>query len=111
MRKREYLGQFELMVLLAILRVGDDAYGVPLANEIEASTSKTVSLGSIYAALERLEEKGLVSSVMGEPTPERGGRARRYFRVTSAGLRALRDMHRMLVSLWANLPQLKGGTA
>jgi PadR family transcriptional regulator len=111
MRKREYLGQFELMVLLAILRVGDDAYGVPLANEIEASTNKTVSLGSIYAALERLEEKGLVSSVMGEPTPERGGRARRYFRVTSAGLRALRDMQRTLVSLWANLPQLKGGTA
>src|ERR1041385_6076560 len=98
MRKRDYLGHFELMVLLAILRVGDGAYGVPIANQIEENGNKNVSLGSIYAALERLEEKGLVWSLLGDPTPERGGRARRYFRVTSAGLRALRETQRTLVS-------------
>src|SRR5947207_15365975 len=82
MRKRDYLGQFELMVLLAILQAGEDAYGVPIARQIEETTGKEVALGSIYAALERLEEKGLVTSSMGDPTPERGGRAKRYFRVT-----------------------------
>ena len=108
MRKREYLGQFELMVLLAILQAGDDAYGVPIAREIEETTGKEVALGSIYAALERLQDKGLVTSSMGDPTPERGGRAKRYFRVTGKGVREAREAQRTLKKLWSGLPQLEG---
>ena len=73
---RESLGHFELLVLLALLRHGDEAYGVPIAHAIEQSTGKRVILASVYNTLERLEEKGLVASTMGEPTSERGGRAK-----------------------------------
>jgi hypothetical protein len=73
---REALGNFELMVLLAVLRIGDDAYGVPVARELEEKSGRQVLLGSVYAALDRLEAKGLVKSYMGEPTPERGGSLR-----------------------------------
>jgi PadR family transcriptional regulator len=111
MRKRDYLGQFELMVLLAILQAGEDAYGVPIAREIEDTTRKEVALGSIYAALDRLEAKGLVTSEMGDPTPERGGRAKRYFTVTGKGVREAREAQRTLKKLWAGLPQLEGGKA
>ena len=111
MRKRDYLGQFELMVLLAILQSGEGAYGVPIARQIEETTKKEVALGSIYAALERLEEKGLVTSSMGDPTPERGGRAKRYFRVTGKGVREARTAQRTLTKLWKGLPQLEGGKA
>jgi PadR family transcriptional regulator PadR len=111
MRKRDYLGQFELMVILAVLRAGDDAYGVPIAREIEATTGREVALGSIYAALDRLEAKGLVTSELGDPTPERGGRAKRYFHVTGKGLREVRAARRTLKKLWSGLPQLEGGKA
>ena len=111
MRKRDYLGQFELMVLLAILRAGDDAYGVPIAREIEDIISKEVALGIIYAALERLEAKGLVTSSMGDPSPERGGKAKRYFRLTGKGVREVRETQRTLKKLWSGLPQLAGGKA
>jgi DNA-binding PadR family transcriptional regulator len=111
MRKRDYLGSFELMVLLAVLRVGDQAYGVPIAGEIEESTGKDVALGSIYAALERLEEKGLIVSKLGEPTAERGGKAKIYFHPTAKGLRELRAAQRALTKLWRGLPQLKGQDA
>src|SRR5256885_17244633 len=104
MRKREYLGQFELMVLLAVLQIGDDAYGVPIANLIEATIKKAVALGSIYAALERLEDKALVISTLGDPTPERGGRAKKYFRVTANGIREAREAQRTLKQLWTGLP-------
>src|SRR5919197_4521292 len=104
---REALGNFELMVLLAILRVDEDAYGVPIARELEASSGKDVLLGSVYAALDRLEAKGLVSSRIGEPTPERGGRAKKYFKVTAKGLREVRDAQRTLVKLWRSLPDLQ----
>jgi DNA-binding PadR family transcriptional regulator len=107
---RKLLTDFELMILLAILRV-DEAYGVPIAREIEATAGRSVVLGAVYAALDRLEERGLVASSVGDPTPERGGRARRYFRVTPRGLRALKDTQRALVALWANLPELEGGAA
>ena len=107
---RKLLTDFELMILLAILRV-DEAYGVPIAREIEATAGRTVVLGAVYAALDRLEERGLVASSVGDPTPERGGRARRYFRVTPRGLRALKDTQRALVALWTNLPELEGGAA
>jgi PadR family transcriptional regulator, regulatory protein PadR len=107
---REALGNFELLVLLAILRVGDEAYGVPIARELEESGGKDVLLGSVYAALDRLEAKGLAASRMGDPTPERGGRAKKYFKVTAKGLREVRDAHRTLVNLWRGLPELHGGT-
>jgi DNA-binding PadR family transcriptional regulator len=105
------LSNFELMVMLAIIRIGDDAYGVSIANEIEESTGSEVLLGSIYDALTRLEQKGLISSVLGEATPERGGRAKRHFRTTSKGLRIVRDTQQSLIKLWKGLPQLKGGEA
>jgi DNA-binding PadR family transcriptional regulator len=109
MGKREYLGEFELTVMLALLRVGEDAYGVPVAREIEESSGREVGIASVYAALERLERKGFVSSQMGEPTPERGGRAKRFFHVTGLGLRQVRKTHKTLVRLWQGLPQLDGG--
>lgn len=108
---REALGSYELMVLLAVLRVGEDAYGVPIARELEGTTGRDVLLGSVYAALERLEAKGLVASRLGDPTPQRGGRAKRYFKVTTAGLREVRDTRRVFVKLWQGLPQLLGGRA
>src|SRR5688572_29237684 len=104
MRQRDYLGQFELMVLLAVMSIGEDAYGVPIARELEAATGREVSLGSVYAALERLAEKSLVSSRTGDPTPERGGRAKQYFEVTSAGRRAVREARRTFTRLWKRLP-------
>lgn len=101
---RESLGHFELLVLLALLRQGEDAYGVPIANAIEHSTGKPVILASVYNTLERLEEKGLVSSVKGEPTRERGGRAKRYFSMTTAGMREVRAAKRALTVLWRGIP-------
>ncbi len=107
---REALGHFELMVLLAILRVGEEAYGVPIARELEESSGKNVLLGSVYAALDRLEGKGLVSSRVGDPTAERGGHAKKYFKVTAKGVREVRQSQRTLVKLWRGLPELQGGT-
>jgi PadR family transcriptional regulator PadR len=107
---REALGNFELMVMLALIRLGDAAYGVPISKIIEESTNREVLVGSVYAALERLEAKGFVLSEVGEPTPERGGRAKRYFRITDNGLRQVRDTRGALVKLWKGIPALQGGT-
>lgn len=84
------LGEFEQIVLLAILRLDDEAYGVTIREEIAYCTDRTSSPGALYTTLDRLEEKGFVSSHMGDPTPQRGGRAKRYFRVTKAGVGAVR---------------------
>jgi PadR family transcriptional regulator PadR len=108
---REFLGNFELLVLLALVRLGDDAYGVPISEAIEESTGREVALGSVYAALERLEQKGLVNSRWGDPTPERGGRSKRYYGVTSKGLREARDLRAGLMKLWRGVPELSGGAA
>lgn len=105
---RSLLTDFELMILLAILRVGEGAYGVAIAREIEHTSSRRVVLGAVYAALDRLERSRLVVSAKGDPTPERGGRAKRFFKVTAAGLRAVKSTQRALVSLWTDLPALKG---
>jgi DNA-binding PadR family transcriptional regulator len=105
------LSNFELMVMLAIIRIGDDAYGVSISNEIQETTGSEVLLGSVYDALTRLEEKGMVSSALGEATPERGGRAKRHFRTTAKGVRLVRDTQQSLVKLWRGLPQLKEGEA
>ena len=104
---RNLLTDFELMILLAALRVGDEAYGVQIAREIEVTGGRSVLLGAVYAALERLERNGLMSSRLGEPTGERGGRAKRFFRVTPRGLRAVKETQRALVSLWNGIPELK----
>jgi PadR family transcriptional regulator, regulatory protein PadR len=108
---RAYLTDFELMILLSVLRLGDDAYGVPIAREIETIGRRNVVLAAVYAALDRLETNGLVSSSIGDPTPERGGRAKRFFRVTPAGLRAVRQTQRALTSLWTGIPALDRGRA
>src|SRR5712671_88813 len=104
---RHLLTDLELMILLAVLRVGEEAYGVPIAREIEAIGGRRVLLGAAYAALDRLERNGLVSSRIGSPTPERGGRAKRFFGVTPRGVRAARDTQRALVALWRDVPQLQ----
>lgn len=108
MPSRTYLGEFELMVLLAVIRLGDSAYGVPISKELLDTTGRDVALGSVYAALDRLEKKGFVSSVLGEPTPARGGRAKRYFRVTSEGIRGAKMTKKALAALWHGVRQLRG---
>jgi len=108
---RSGLGEFELLVMLTILRLGEDAYGVPISREIEQQTGRTVTFRTVYATLERLQKKGFVRSSLGEATPERGGRAKRFFRVTSAGLRTVRETKRNLIRLWRGLPELEGGLA
>lgn len=107
---RDTLGGFELQVLLAVMRLGADAYGVPIADTIEAASGREVPAGSIYITLDRLEEKGLVTSRLGESTRERGGRAKTYFQITGKGVRAVRQARRTLVRLWSGVPQLEGGT-
>jgi DNA-binding PadR family transcriptional regulator len=94
------LGEFEQMVLLAILRLKDDAYAIPVREEIEARTGRSVARGALYTALERLESKRCLKSRMSEPLPERGGRARRYYTVTPAGIAALRTSRAALLALW-----------
>jgi DNA-binding PadR family transcriptional regulator len=110
MAQQAFLGGVELLVLLALIRVGDEAYGVPISDEIEAIYGRSVSVGSVYITLGRLERKGLVSSRLGEPTAERGGRAKTYFRPTAKGLREVRLARRTLMRLWQGVPQLEGET-
>jgi DNA-binding PadR family transcriptional regulator len=83
---RSTLTDFELMILLSILRLGDDAYGVPIADEIESTGRRTVAIAAVYASLDRLADRGLVTSSLGDPTPERGGRAKNFFKVTGKAL-------------------------
>ena len=108
MSKRDYPGEFELMILLAIIRLGDDAYGVPISHELLLTTGREAALGSVYAALDRLEQKGLVSSTLGDPTPARGGRAKRYFRTTAKGMKSAKATKRAFTRLWSGVVQLEG---
>lgn len=96
MPKGESLGGFEQIVLLALARLGPEAYGVSVRREIGERTGRDVNIGAVYATLERLEGKGLVESETGEPTAERGGRSKRYFRLTGAGVAALEESCRAL---------------
>jgi len=107
MTDRSYLGEFELMLLLAVVHLGEEAYGVPISRELEENRGRSVSVGSVYAALERLEAKGLIVSDLGDPTPERGGKAKRYFRITKEGLRQVHETRRVLTKMWRVLPALK----
>ena len=109
MAKPRYLGEFELLVMLTVIRLGDGAYGVPISREIEQQTGRSVAFGTVYATLERLQRKGFVRSNLGDATPERGGRAKRYFRATSTGLRTVRETRQSLIRLWSGLRELEGG--
>ena len=111
MARTYYLGEFELLVMLTVIRLGEGAYGVPISREIEQRARREVAFGTVYATLERLQKKGLVRSDLGDPTPERGGRAKRYFRVTSAGLRTVRETKHSLIRLWHGLRELQEGVA
>lgn len=91
MEQKTSLGSFEEVILLTLLRLGDNAYGVTVRQTVEEVTGRPQSIGAIYATLERLEQKGYVSSRQGEATPERGGRAKRYFKLEGTGLTALRE--------------------
>jgi Predicted transcriptional regulators len=103
--ERRYLGEFDLMLLLAVVHLGQESYGVPIARELESQRGKDVSVGSVYAALERLEAKRLVESSLGEPTAERGGKAKRYFRITKEGLRHVDETRRVLTKMWQTIPE------
>jgi PadR family transcriptional regulator PadR len=99
MSGRDYLGEFEHIIVLALLRLEDRAYGVTVRQEIEIRTHREVSIGAVYATLDRLETKGYVKSHRGDPTPERGGRSKRFFRVTAKGVAAVSRTQRVLRSM------------
>ena len=102
-QRHESLGEFEQAVLLAIAHLEEQAYGVTIRREIESRTRRTVAIGALYTALDRLERKGYVSSSMSDPTPQRGGRAKRHFRITPTGSDALRKSRKFLDQMWAGL--------
>jgi DNA-binding PadR family transcriptional regulator len=110
--RRSDLGEFEELVLLAVAVFTPEAYSVVIAEELEQQTGKTVTTGAVHASLQRLENKGLVSSQMGEATSERGGRRKRIFKVTIAGSRILHDVRDVRNNLWSRiapraLPKMK----
>jgi DNA-binding PadR family transcriptional regulator len=107
MSGRDYLGEFEHIVVLALLRLNDQAYGVTVRQEIEFRTKREVSIGAVYATLDRLEKKGYVKSRRGDPTPERGGRSKRFFRVTSKGVVAINRAQRALSSMTEGLSLIR----
>ena len=100
MPRGEFLGEFEQMVLLAVVRMNDTAYGMVIRDEIEDRTGREISIGSVYSALDRLERRGLVGSHLGEPSPERGGRAKRFYQLEPPGVVALEESRIALAALW-----------
>jgi DNA-binding PadR family transcriptional regulator len=102
-----YLGEFEHIVMLALVRLNDHAYGVSVRQEIEKRTGRDVSIGAIYATLDRLEAKGYVTSRLGDPTPERGGRSKRFFRVTARGVTAVNRTHEAIHSMTEGLDGIR----
>jgi PadR family transcriptional regulator, regulatory protein PadR len=102
---KQYLGEFEEIVLLAIGLLGEEAYGVPVKEEIEKRTEKAVSVGALHTALQRLEEKGLVASHFGGTTTERGGRRKRYYKITQAGHAAIARSREIRESMWKLIPK------
>ena len=107
MSGRDYLGEFEHIVALALLRLKDQAYGVTVRREIELRTKRETSIGAVYATLERLEAKGYVKSYRGDPTPERGGRSKRFFLITAKGAAALNRTQRALRSMGEGLELIR----
>jgi len=107
MSGRDYLGEFEHIIVLALLRLEDRAYGVTVRQEIQFRIKRDVSIGAVYATLDRLERKGYVKSHRGDPTPERGGRSKRFFRVTAKGLGAVNRAQHALQSMTAGLEVIR----
>jgi PadR family transcriptional regulator, regulatory protein PadR len=107
MTGRDYLGEFEHIVVLALLRLEDRAYGVTVRQEIEFRIQREVSIGAVYATLDRLETKGYVKSHRGDPTPERGGRSKRFFRVTAKGVTAVNRTQRALQTMTKGLELIR----
>jgi PadR family transcriptional regulator PadR len=97
---RGYIGELEELVLLTVAVLGDDAYGVPIKEQIEQRASRSMSLGALHSTIARLEEKGFLKSYLGGATHERGGRRKRYFQVTQGGKAALRDIKNLRDELW-----------
>jgi len=105
----DYLGEFELLVMLAVLRLGSNAYGMMIRREIEDVAERSASLGAVYTTLERLEDKGFLSSAVGEATEERGGRAKKYFKVTASGAGAVKRSVKSTDAMKAGLGPAWGG--
>jgi PadR family transcriptional regulator PadR len=103
MSRHETLGEFEQSVLLAIVHLKDDAYGVTIRREIESRTGRSIAVGALYTALERLERKGYVRSVASDPTPQRGGRSKRHFTLLAAGAAALERSRETMQRMWAGV--------
>jgi DNA-binding PadR family transcriptional regulator len=110
MSDRDFLGEFEHIVVLALLRLGNRAYGVTVRQEIELRTHREVSIGAVYATLNRLENKGYVTSHRGDPTPERGGRSKRFFRITAHGVAAVSRTQSALQSMTEGLGFIRSYT-
>jgi PadR family transcriptional regulator PadR len=103
MSRNDSLGEFEQLVLLAIVRLNDRAYGTTIRREIEERTGRSIAVGALYTALDRLERKGYVNSSLSDPTPQRGGRAKRHFRLRSPGAAALKRSRDALSQMWAGI--------
>ena len=103
----ERLGEFEEFTLLAVRALGQSTYGVPVQQFVEQHTGRRASIGAIYAALDRLESKGFVRSIIGEPTAARGGKRKRLFSVTPAGLRTARELRRVREQIWRTIEDLQ----
>jgi len=101
------LSRAEELVLLAVWRLGDEAYGVSVRKHIIRATNEDWSIGAVYVPLDRLTKQGLLRASQGTPTPERGGRSKRFYKLTTRGLEALRHTRRVQDSLWSELPELK----
>ncbi len=102
---------FEQQVLLAVWRLGDEAYGASVRDELEARTGHDVAHGAVYVTLVRLEKKGLVRSALSDPTPVRGGKAKRFFRITPEGMAGVRETRHLMDRLWDGLPEEAAGGA
>jgi DNA-binding PadR family transcriptional regulator len=107
MKKDALLGQSELLVMLAVLRLGREAYGVPISREISKQAGRNVAVAGIYSTLERLEDKGLIKASVREPTAVRGGRAKTCFQLTAEGLRKVRSSQRTLERFWSGIRELE----
>ena len=106
---REYLGEFEELILTMVGALQEDAYGAAIADEIEAKLKRDVNLSAVHVTLYRLEDKGFIKSSLGGATKERGGRRKRIYTITSAGMAMLRAMKEQRLVLWKMVPQLKMG--
>jgi PadR family transcriptional regulator, regulatory protein PadR len=103
MDPRSSIGELEHMILAAVIRLGEEAYGASILQEIERRARRRVAGGSLYVTLDRLERKGLIESRVGEPEPGRGGRPKRFVRITSEGVRAVREVREAMLGLWSGI--------